>query len=110
MRKILKSKKGDVPIVILVLGVIAICVLTILSFRLDLGGEIFNSGLEVFEEIYSTEEKVLFYHEIDYNGLSEEEIEGLLDKKNFEVDVQGSALFISATRGKLKVDYQSSLN
>ena len=58
----MKNKRADIPITILVLGVIAICGLAILSFivseKLNKTDEL---GIEVFEKLYSDVEKFEFY-------------------------------------------------
>ena len=67
MKKLLKNTRGDVPVMILVLLVIAICGLAILSFIIFnkglLGGGK-DSGIEVVEEMNSDIEKFYFYQDV----------------------------------------------
>jgi len=74
----MKNRRADIPITILVLGVVAICGLAILSFIVneslignmkELGGDAL--GLEVFERLHSALEKNAFYEKA---GASPEEI------------------------------------
>ena len=59
----IKNKRGDIPVTILVIGVFAICGLAILSFmysnifvvKLD------NLGIEIFEDIHTSVEQFYFY-------------------------------------------------
>jgi len=58
----MKNKRADIPVTILVLGVLAICGLAILSFivseKLNKTDEL---GTEVFERLHSDVEKFEFY-------------------------------------------------
>jgi hypothetical protein len=56
----IKNKKADVPVMILVIGVVAICILAISSFVVVKGRED-SLGLELLEEIHSDVEKFYFY-------------------------------------------------
>ena len=111
-----KNKKGDVPITLLVLGVVAICGLTILSFIVsgtNISESFVNSGLGIFEEIYSAEEKFYFYENINYDGFSDGEVEigALLDTANVEVVIKGDVLNISGGAEKnIFVEYITSLD
>jgi hypothetical protein len=60
--KFIKNKKADVPITILVIMIVAICILTILSF-LTSRARVQSSplGIELIEEINSDVEKFYFY-------------------------------------------------
>jgi hypothetical protein len=55
------NKRGDVPITILVIGVFAICVLTIFSFMF-VANKVGNnfSGVGLIESVYATKEEVQF--------------------------------------------------
>ncbi len=60
----MKNKRADIPVMILVLGVIAICGLAILSFIIsekNIFPEGESLGIEVFEQLYSDVEKFEFY-------------------------------------------------
>ncbi len=71
--KLIKNKKADVPIMILVIGVIAICILAILSFFNSDSSFKSNTGVEVIEEINADVEEFYFYVNA---GFSEEEAAG----------------------------------
>jgi len=66
------NKRGDVPVVILVLGVIAICGLTIFSFitfkQLDDESSL-EKGLYLFEQVYVDLEKFEFYKNVGNNDI-----------------------------------------
>jgi len=65
--KLLKNKRADIPITILVIGVLAICGLAILSFiisdKVKLKSD--NLGLDVFEKLYTDFEKYVFYKNVN---------------------------------------------
>ena len=108
--KFFKNKKGDVPIILLVLGVLAICGLAILSFLVSGTGILkssVNPGLSVFEDIYAVEEKVYFYKNINYDGLSPGEIEGLFETSSLEIEIEGDSLKINGIRKNIEVEYLS---
>ena len=74
----MKNHRGDIPITILVLGVIAICGLAILSFLISDKVYVVPSwlGLEVFEQLYTDVEKFEFYRNI---GFTDEEAKQKLE-------------------------------
>ena len=113
----MKNKKGDVPVILLVLGVLAICGLAILSFIISetnifdkVSDEASQSELGIFEDIYSAAEKVYFYKNINYNGLSEQEIEALLDAPNLEVAIEDNVLMINGRSRNIQVEYTTPLH
>lgn len=59
----MKNKRADIPIVILVIGVLAICGFALLSFIVSekINGSKNNLEVDVFEKLYSEKEKVDFY-------------------------------------------------
>ncbi len=72
MKNIIKNKRGDIPITILVIGIVAICIMAIFSFyfsdskvKNDLG------TIEIIERAVYMKEKISFYRNL---GFSEEEI------------------------------------
>lgn len=85
---IIKNKKADIPVAILVIGVFAICTLAILSFNLSLSKNAFSTvGPSVIEDVKSIEEKILFYKSQNIN------FESLLNSKkddggNFDLEVK----------------------
>ena len=109
-----KNRRGDISIVLFVLGVLAICGLAILSFILS-GTNVLDdsadAGLGVFEDIYSAAEKVYFYKNINYDGFTsgEQEVEALLDDEFIEVNIEGSMLMITGTRKDMQVEYTTPL-
>jgi len=67
MNKLLKNKRGDIPVMILVIGVFAICTLAIISFSF-VGNKTtkgFYESIESMEEMNSLIQKYYFYEEID---------------------------------------------
>lgn len=56
-----KNKRGNIPITILVIGVVAICILALGSFAFSIFKSNQGFGLGVFEDIYSDVEKFYFY-------------------------------------------------
>jgi len=78
MNKIMKNKRGDIPVMILVFGVFAICGLAIISFII-FDGKIFDGRAElsvgVFEGLNSDVEKFYFYRNVGFS--SEESAEKL---------------------------------
>ena len=72
--KMIKNKKANVSIMILVLGVVAICGLAILSFLISENLSSFhdNSGVGVIEKINSDVEKFYFYQNVLGEGSDEE--------------------------------------
>lgn len=59
------NKKGDIPVTILVLGVVAICGLTLLSFSITppWKDDKFR-GISLIEKVESIEEEILFYQAV----------------------------------------------
>jgi len=70
MKLKLINKKASVPIAILVIGVIAICSLTIISFLFSPTFNQYPMNMKIFEDIYSDIEEFNFYLNV---GLSKEE-------------------------------------
>jgi len=102
----MKNKKGSLPIIIFVLGVFAVCAVAIISFVVSLSfTRVHSSDTNVFEDIYSTVEKIYFYRNINYGGFTEKEIEDLLD-----VEITGNVLKISREWGDLSVVYTKVLD
>ena len=64
----MKNRRADIPITILVLGVVAICGLAILSFVVSKNSVLDNYndplGLSVFEQVHSDVEKFEFYKKV----------------------------------------------
>ena len=70
MKNIIKNKKGDIPITILVIGVFAICTLAILSFKfMDIKNtKGFYESIEAIEEMNSQIQKYYFYNNVGVDG------------------------------------------
>ena len=85
----IRNKHGDIPITILVIGVLAICALAIISFYFsDRNVRNGFDSLELIEEISIEREKIIFYENA---GLSQEEIKEIIEIRS---DTQGRYLFI----------------
>lgn len=75
----MKNKKGDIPITILVIGVVAVCALALLSFlssSFNIGQSF--AGVALMEEMNSEIDQYYFYKNM---GLSEDRINEILDIK-----------------------------
>ena len=90
------NKRGDIPITILVIGVLAICTLAIFSFYFS-DRSVKNSfnSVDVIEKILVTKEKISLYEESF--GFTQEEIEEIF---NIKEDIQGK--YITAQQGLFK--------
>jgi len=86
----MKNKRADIPITILVLGVVAICGLAILSFIVSSKVNVKSDdlGLEVFEKLHADVEKFEFYKNVAPNeaatmiGLKNSPVGGVLTIKD----------------------------
>ena len=87
----LKNKKGDIPITILVIGVVGLCILTIFSFMVSnnkLNDNFVGPGL--IETIYSIQQEIIFGQGENLNPFEREVSKFNEDKKleiNFVEDV-----------------------
>ncbi len=86
IKNLLKNKRGDIPIIILVIGILAICILAILSFYFsDRGVKNSFSSISVIERVLVTKEKISFYNKnLEF---TQDEIEELfnIQKDDFQV-------------------------
>lgn len=102
MKKIIKNKKADVPITILVIGVFFICILAIGSFYL-FGNRIKRIfiGVDIIEKMNSEIEKYYFYKNL--GEFDEEQITNILDIKEDEEGVcpTGKYLYLEKSEGKI---------
>ena len=82
------NKKGDIPITILVIGVLAVCVLAILSFFIS-NNSVKKSFLSIdtVTESVLIKEKVSFYENLGYK---KEEIKTIM---NLQEDSQNNIVF-----------------
>lgn len=99
IKNLLKNKRGDIPITILVIGVLAICALAIFSFYFsDRSVKSVLSSVDVIEKILITKEKISLYKEsLEF---TQEEIEEIFWIRE---DIQGR--YITAKQGPLSVRY-----
>jgi len=96
----MKSKKGDIPVTVLVIGILGICGLAILSFYLDdINVQNSISSVEVVEQAAVAIEKISFYGS-EKVGLSEEEIDEIMQIVS---DVQGRHILFE--QGQISVRY-----
>jgi len=93
----MKNRRADIPIVILVIGVVAICGLAILSFivsdKVNVNPK--KLGLEVFEQVHSDVEKFEFYKNA---GKTYEEASDLIGADSFS----GNVLIIKDRKDDLR--------
>ncbi len=91
------NKRGDVPVTLLVLGVVLICILAIVSFYVSLG--IFNKNFDLgtVKEIKLMREKIDLYSNL---GFTKDQIDSALGIK---YDNQGRYLFLD--RGFISIRY-----
>lgn len=87
---LIKNRKGDIPITILVVGIVGICTLAIYSFYFSIRG-VGNDFmvLDVLEKASILKEKISFYEHV---GLGLEEIKDILEIEGvikIEEDEQG---------------------
>ncbi|MAH03664.1 hypothetical protein CMI39_02660 [Candidatus Pacearchaeota archaeon] len=92
----IKNKRGDIPVTILVIGVFAICSMAIFSFVYSKGKvqEDFV-GIGLIENINSIEEEIRFYESLEKTP---EEIKEILK----EVEFDGTYYIIQKNYGKDK--------
>ena len=103
MKKFIKNKKADIPVMILVFGVFAICGLAILSFIVSNHMSMENNslGVEVIEELNSDVEKFYFYSEIYGDDEAAKRIDGVV--------IRGNQLIIKKSNDIILVIYTKSL-
>ena len=96
----MKNKKGDIPITILVIGVVAVCALALLSF-LSSGFNIEQSfiGMTLMEEMNSKIDQYSFYKNV---GLSEDEINEIL---NVQEGSAGKYLYIEENKTSFRLGF-----
>ena len=93
------NKRGDIPITILVIGILAICTLAIFSFYFsDRSVKSSLNSVDVIEKVLVTKEKISLYEESF--GFAQEQIKEIFGIKP---DIQGR--YITAKQGSLSVKY-----
>ncbi len=115
--KFIQNKKADVPVMILVLGVIAICALAIGSFIVaELKGTKGDLlGIELIEGIHSDIDKFYFYKDL---GFANQEAVDMVNQyimltKVLDEDkliLNGSKLVINRDRNSISIKYIKSLS
>ncbi len=83
MTKLINNKKGDIPVTILVLGVVLICILTIASFFFASYHVNKNFDIRIIKEISLAKEKIDFYQNV---GVSRDQADSFVGVKT---DTQG---------------------
>jgi len=83
----MKNKKGDIPVTILVLGIVAVCILAIVSFYASSLKVQKNFDIQIVKEIKLLREKADFYSNL---GFTKEETDSAL---NISYDGQGRYIF-----------------
>lgn len=78
------NKKGDVPVMILVIGVVAICILTIFSFVSfkKSSDKDFKEGLYLFEQAHSDLEMFKFYQNLYGDNVAASKIDAKMVNEN----------------------------
>lgn len=74
----MKNKRGEIPITILVLGIVLVCILAIASFYVSSSTFNKNFDIQIVKEAKLAGEKADFYSNL---GFTQEEIDSLLDIK-----------------------------
>lgn len=84
----MKNKKGDIPIVILVIGILLVCILTIASFNVSSLKVEKNFDVQIVKEVNLIREKADIYKNL---GFTAEEIDSILGIRK---DEQGRYIFL----------------
>lgn len=87
MKKLIKNKKGDIPITILVIGIFAVCTLAILSFKfMDIKiTKGFYESIEAIEEMNSQIQEYYFYKNAQ---VGDSDIEKFLNIKGGYIEIE----------------------
>lgn len=94
----IKNRRGDIPITILVLGVVAICAFAIISFFLaDTSAKTGFDGTRIVEKANIDAEKIKVYGQL---GFSDAEIQ-----KEFNIKTGPQGKYIELQKGDVKVQY-----
>ena len=97
---VLKNKKGNIPITILVIGVVAICVLALGSFVFSSFKLNKSFSLGVFEDIQSDVENFYFYKTQNNEGVA---------ASNINATLNGNILIIEREVDNLKIAYRPKI-
>ena len=86
----MKNKRADIPVTILILGIVTICTLTITSFlRVSLREKQEFYGIGLIETVLSVEEEFAFYK---INSISDASYEDILKNPGAELGIVGISL------------------
>jgi|GEM_PF-1864448 hypothetical protein len=105
--KLMKNKKGDIPVTILVLGIVLICILTIASFYVSALIMKSNFDIGAIKQVKLMREKIDVYQNL---GIPEPQAEIIMGVKTL---AQGNAQikYLSVDYGYIAVNYTvSSVN
>jgi len=96
----IKNKKADIPVTILVIGVFAICSLAIFSFmNSNILGKKDSLGIGLFEEIHSDVEKFYFYLSVgDSKEAAAEKINASINKSQLIIERSNEIILIKYTK------------
>ena len=90
-KMILKNKKADISIAILVLGVVALCFLTLLSFsKKNSDVESSFAGIGLIETVKSIAEENAFYSQTEFS--SGDYMNNQLSRGNVKIEVNGNII------------------
>ena len=94
----IKNKRGDIPITILVMGVLAICIITIFTFYFsNLAMENNFNSIGVVEKATVIKEEISLYRTL---GFGEDEI-----TKVFGINADALGKYFVVTKGSISVRY-----
>lgn len=101
MKKYMGSKRGDIPVTILVLGVALICILAIVSFYVSSLKMSHNFDVQTVKEAKLAGEKADFYNNL---GLGTAQIDSILGIK-YDSQAGHNYRYIFLGRGFISVRY-----
>lgn len=96
-----KNKKANIPIMILVIGVFAICILAIISFSISVSKSRDSfRGIDLVEQTNSKIEKYYFY---ENKGFNDEKIKEILKLTDCSISMIGKC--INVNNKKIEIIY-----
>jgi hypothetical protein len=108
-----KNKRGDVPVMILVIGVVMICVLTIFSFvafKSSLDKASLESGIYLLEQAHSDLEIFHFYQKFYDDNTAAGEV-GLINPAiNIKAEISGNNLVINGKQDRVSFVWDVPIN
>ena len=103
--KFIQNKKADVPVMILVIGVVAICVLAIGSFII-VGSRTDFLRIELFKGIHADVEKFYFYKNLEFTN---QEAVDMVNQGKDKLILDGNQLIINRDSGSISIKYIKNL-